>query len=292
MLNKSGRMSSQLILPLLIAVGFATTEASAADLANNTGGPTTLTVGVPALFTMNAGINTLALAANVQKKIVITKTANLGTPAASGLGWVCSSTVCTRTLPSIAATAMFPQLDVIITPIASGPFQICGTISYIPNAAHPPDMFPPNNKSCVSGIVKPVISSPPNLRIKKQQLNQATFPGMATFQIQASNTTSVIVGPNQAKITDNLDPSAFTVLVPPIPVSPGWNCNATVGLNISCSNLSAQGSGSFPAITFQAITKVKGNFKNQAKVTYIPLPGQPAETNLSDNIYLIPFTIY
>lgn len=284
-------MSSQLILALLIAASFSTTEASAADLANNTGGPTTLTVGVPALFTMNAGINTLTLPANVQKKIVITPTTNLGTPAASGFGWGCfPATVCTRTAPSIAFPSMFPQLDVNITPIASGPFQICGTISYIPNPSVPPDMFPPNNKSCVSGIVKPVVSGPPNLRIKKQ-LIQATFPGMATFQIGVSNTTFVIVGSGQAKVTDSLDPNAFTALVPPLPVSPGWNCSATVGLSISCLNTSPQGSGSFPVITFKAKTKTKGNFKNQAKVTYLPLPGQPAETILGDNTILIPFTI-
>jgi hypothetical protein len=177
-----------------------------------------------------------------------------------------------------------------ITPIASGPFQICGTISYIPNASVPPDMFPPNNKSCVSGIVKPVVSDPPNLRIKKQ-LIQATFPGTATFQIGVSNTTSVIVGSGQAKVTDSLDPNAFTALVPPVPVSLGWNCSATVGLSISCLNTSPQGSGSFPVITFQATTKTKGNFKNKASVTYFPLPGQPAEINLIDNTILIPFTI-
>jgi len=284
-------MSSQLILALLIAASFSTTEASAADLANNTGGPTTLTVGVPALFTMNAGINTLTLPANVQKKIVITTTTNLGTPAASGFGWVCvPATVCTRTAPAISAVSFFPPLDVVITPIASGPFKICGTISYIPNASVPPDMFPPNNKSCVSGIVNPVVSDPPNLRIKKQ-LIQATFPGMATFQIGVSNTTSVIVGSGQAKVTDSLDPGAFTALVPPLPVSPGWNCSATVGLNVSCINIIPQGSGAFPPITLKAITKMKGNFKNKASVTYLPLPGQPAEINLIDNTILIPFTI-
>lgn len=287
-------MSSQLILALLIAASFSTTEASAADLANNTGGPTTLTVGVPASFTMNAGINTLTLPASVQKKILITTSPNLGGLSALGVLWNCITNVCTRTVPAISAGSFFPQLTVTTTPTVAGLFTICGTISYIPNPSVPPDTFPANNQSCVSGTVKPAPSAfPPNLLIKKQlmPLYPATFPGTATFQIGVANTTSVTVGPGQAKVIDNLDPGAFTALVPPVPLSPGWNCGATMGLNVSCINIFPQASGAFPPITFKAITKMKGNFKNKASVTYLPLPGQPAETNLIDNTILIPFTI-
>lgn len=291
MQNSLGRASRKFMLPLIMAAGLATTAASAADLANNTGGPTTLTVGVPATFTMIAGINTLALPANVQKKIVITTSANLGSLSATGPGWGSCTTLCTRSSPAIAAIAMFPTLTVTTTPTAPGPFKICGTISYVPNSSTLPDTFPNNDQSCVTGTVNPGAQVPPDLAIKKGLVGTATYPGSATFVLGAFNQGPVVVNNGQAKITDSLDPGAFTGPVTFL-LSAGWNCSATVGLNISClNNGGAQGVGAFPQIKFTVKTKMKGNFKNQGEVTYIPSGGQPAETVLGNNTALIPFTI-
>lgn len=290
MQNIFGRASRKFMLPLIMAAGLATTAASAADLANNTGGPTTLTVGVPATFTMIAGINTLSLPANVPQKLVITTTANLGSLSATGPGWGSCTTVCTRST-AIAAIAMFPTLTVTTTPTAPGPFKICGTISYVPNPTTTADTFPNNDQSCVTGTVKPGAQVPPDLAIKKSLVGTATNPGSATFVLAAANQGPVVVNNGQAKITDSLDPGAFTGSVTFL-LSAGWNCSATVGLNISClNNGGAQGVGAFPQIRFTVKTKKKGNFKNQGTVTYIPSGGQPAETVLGNNTATIPFTI-
>lgn len=292
MRNSLGPASRNYIFPLILASGLAATAANAADLANNTGGPTTLTVGVPATFTMIAGINTLALPANVQKQMAISTTANLGVPSATGPGWGSCTTFCTRTAPAISAIAMFPTLTVTVTPTAAGPFKICGKISYVPNSSTPPDTFPNNDQSCVSGIVNPGQQPPPDLAIKKGLVGTATFPGSATFVLGAFNQGPTVVNNGQAKVTDSLDPSAFTGPVTFLSTS-GWNCSATVGLNISCvNNGGPQGVGAFPQIKFKVKTKKKGNFKNQGKVTYVPSGGQPAETALGNNTATLPFTIF
>ena len=290
MQNILGRASRKFMLPLIMAAGLATTAASAADLANNTGGPTTLTVGVPATFTMIGGINTLSLPANVPVKISITTTANLGSLSATGPGWGSCTTVCTRGT-AITAIALYPTLTVTTTPTAPGPFKICGTISFVPNASTQPDMFHANDQSCVSGTVNPGALVPPDLAIKKSLVGTATFPGSATFVLAAFNLGPVVVNNGQAKITDSLDPGAFAGSVSFL-LSAGWNCSATVGLNISClNNGGPQGVGAFPQIKFTVKTKMKGNFKNQGKVTYLPASGHPAETVLGNNTATIPFTI-
>lgn len=291
MQNSPGRASRKFMLPLILAAGLAATGASAADLANNTGGPTTLTVGVPATFTMIVGINTLALPANVQKKIAITTSANLGSLSATGPGWGSCTTLCTRTSPAISAISLFPTLTVTVTPTAPGPFQICGTVSYVPNSSTTPDTFPNNDQSCVMGTVNPGAQVPPDLAIKKGLVGTATYPGTATFALGAFNQGPAVVNSGQVKITDSLNPAAFTGPVT-FGLSAGWNCSATVGLNISCINTGGpQGVGAFPQIQFTVKTKKKGNFRNQGKVTYFPSGGQPAETALGNNTATIGFTI-
>ena len=291
MQNILRRASRKFMLPLVMAAGLAATAASAADLANNTGGPTTLTVGVPATFTMIAGINTQALPANVQKKIVITTSANLGSLSATGPGWGSCTTLCTRSSPTITAIAMFPTLTVTTTPTAPGPFTICGTISFVPNTSTQPDTFPNNDQSCVNGTVNPGAQVPPDLAIKKGLVGTAIYPGLATFVLGAFNQGPVVVNNGEAKITDSLNPAAFTGPVTFL-LSAGWDCSGTVGLNISCfNNGGAQGVGAFPQIKFTVKTAKKGNFKNQGKVTYIPSGGQPAETVLGNNTATIGFTI-
>jgi len=291
MQNILGRASLKFMLPLITAASLATTPASAVDLANNTGGPTTLTVNVPQTFTMIAGINTQALPASVQKKIKITTSLNLGSLSATGSGWGSCTTVCARTAPIISAIASFPTLTVTVTPTAPGPFKICGTISFVPNPSTGPDTLPANDQSCVSGTVNPGALLPPDLAIKKALVGMPTFPGSATFRLTSFNGGPVVVNNSQAKITDSLDPGAFTGPVTFLS-SVGWNCSATVGLNISCLKTGGpQGVGTFPLIIFTVKTKMKGNFKNQGKVTYIPSGGQPAETVLGNNTDLIAFTI-
>lgn len=279
------RASRKLLLPLAIVAGLVTTAASAADLANNTGGPTTLTVSVPVIFTMIGGINTQALPAGVLQKIVITKTANLGSLSATGPGWGSCTTTCTRS-DARASIAMYPTLTVTTTPTAPGPFKICGTISFVPNSSTQPDTFPNNDQSCVSGTVNPA-QVPPDLAIKKSLVGTATFPGSATFVLNSFNSGTTTITAGQVKIVDSLDSNAFVAPVT-FNISAGWNCSATVGLSISCTNTGTiNGNSPLPQIKFTVKTKKKGNFKNQATISYLP----GGETVLGNNNVIIPFTI-
>lgn len=127
----------------------------------------------------------------------------------------------------------------------------------------------------------------PDLAIKKGIIGSPTNPGAAVFVINAFNQGPGAVNPGQAKITDNLDSTAFHPAVS-FTTSSGWNCSATVNLAVSCTNTGTIAPSSpFPQIKFQVKTKKKGSFRNQADIVYVP----GGETVLNNNSALIPFNI-
>ena len=279
--------SRNFLVPLAIVAGLVTTAASAADLANNTGGPTTLTVGVPATFTMIAGINTLALPSNVPEKIDITTTANLGSLSATGPGWGTCTTTCNR-MTAITAIAMFPTLTVTTTPTAAGPFKICGTISFVPNSSTLPDTFSGNDQSCVSGTVNPG-AKPPDVAIKKGINGTPHVPGTFHFVLATVNYGPGSVGSGGVKVVDTIDPN-FSIGA--INNLPNWNC-AVSGQTVTCTYIgpAVGASQPFPQISIEVKPQHKGNYKNTASITYYPPSGSPGETVLGNNSATIPVVV-
>lgn len=279
-----------LILPMAVAANLFAGGAQAADLGIVATGPTLLTVGVASTFTLTVTDYVFPLPP-VQTKVVASGTANVGTPSQTGPApWSCTGTTCTRST-AIAVGSSFPATTVMVTPTAAGPFKVCGSVSFTPNASTQPDQNAANDQNCVQGQVKPGAPKPPDLAIKKSIVGTPAFPGSAIFILQPVNLGPGVVNAGQAKVTDNLDPAAFSAPVIFL-TSAGWNCGATVGLAVSCTNTTAvNASTPFPQIKFQVKTRHKGSFKNKAGIAFLPAAGQSGETVLNNNSATIGFTI-
>jgi hypothetical protein len=288
MQNAILRASRKFLVPLILMSGFAATAASAADLGIVTTGPTTLTVGVAATFTHTATDYVFPLPPNVPEKIVSTGTSNLGALTSSGTGWTCGSGTCTRAT-AIAVNNSFPVVTVTVTPTAAGPFKICGTVSFTPNAATQPDQNAANNQHCVKGDVKPGSTKAPDVAIKKGISGTPQVPGTFHFVLATFNNGPGSVGSGGVKVVDTIDPNFAIGAIN----APGWNCPSPSGQTVTCTYIGSPVGQSqpFPQIQIEVKPKKKGSYRNLAGITYFPPSGQSGETVLNNNSAAISFTV-